>query len=205
MALFIVGLPVLILEISLGQCYQAGNVGVFGKMHARYRGVGIASVFCGFILVTYYAMLLSWVSNAFFDSFGDGDPWSKGGDGSEAVSYFFDEIIGMDTVRDETLRPTRLVAANVGYSAFVWVCVWLCLAFGSEWTGRVAYLTMGLPILFLFMFLGRSLALEGASDGIEEYIGKWDVSILREQPDVWSRAVSQIFFSLSVVMGTMPA
>lgn len=66
MALFIIGLPVLILEISLGQCYQVGNVGVFGKMHARYRGVGIASVFCGFILVTYYSMLLSWVSNGKF-------------------------------------------------------------------------------------------------------------------------------------------
>jgi solute carrier family 6 GABA transporter-like protein 1 len=63
MALFLVGLPVLILEISLGQCYQVGNVGVFGKMHPRYRGVGMASVFCGFILVTYYSMLLAWVAN----------------------------------------------------------------------------------------------------------------------------------------------
>lgn len=111
----------------------------------------------------------------------------------------------MDTVREGTLRPTRLVGANVGYSTLVWVCVWLCLAFGTEWTGRVAYITMGLPIVFLFIFLFRSIGLEGASDGVEEYIGKWDVAILREQPDVWSRAVSQIFFSLSVTFGTMTA
>ena len=63
MAFFLIGLPTLILEISLGQCYQVGNVGVFGKMHKRYRGVGVASVVCGFILVTYYSMLLSWVAN----------------------------------------------------------------------------------------------------------------------------------------------
>ena len=63
MAFFLIGLPTLILEISLGQCYQVGNVGVFGKMHRRYRGVGVASVVCGFILVTYYSMLLSWVAN----------------------------------------------------------------------------------------------------------------------------------------------
>ena len=31
------------------------------------------------------------------------------------------------------------------------------------------------------------------------------MAILREQPDVWSRAVSQIFFSLSVTFGTMTA
>ena len=145
-------------------------------------------------------------SSAFFDSFGDDDPWAKkGGDGSEASKYFFNEIVGMDTVREGSLRPTRLVGANVGYSAVVWMCVWLCLAFGTENTGRIAYITMGLPILFLFIFLFRSIALEGASDGIEEYIGKWDMKVLREQPDVWSRAVSQIFFSLSTTMGTMPA
>lgn len=240
MAFLFIGLPTLILEISLGQCYQVGNVGVFGKMHARYRGVGFASVICGFVLVTYYSMLLSWVANgtpfrlpkislsrvttcrhntiisylslfpfhfatAFFDSFGDDDPWAdEGGDGSQATDYFFNEIVGMDTVRDG-LRPSRLVGANVGYAALVWMCVWLCLAWGTEWTGRVAYITMGLPILFLFIFLFRSVALEGASDGIEQYIGKWDVKILKEQPDVWSRAVSQIFFSLSTTMGTMPA
>ena len=63
MAFFLIGLPTLILEISLGQCYQVGNVGVFGKMHARYRGIGFASIVCGFVLVTYYSMLLSWVTN----------------------------------------------------------------------------------------------------------------------------------------------
>jgi len=201
-----VGLPTLILEISLGQCYQSGNVGVFGKMHARFRGVGMASVFSGFILVTYYSMLLSWVCNAFFDSFGDDDPWAKeGGDGSEAIGYFFNEIIGMDTAKDGSNRPSRIVPANAGYSALVWFLVWLCLAFGTEWTGRIAYITMGLPILFLFLFLFRSIALEGADDGIKEYIGKWEMDVLKDEPTVWSRAVSQIFFSLSTTMGTMPA
>ena len=150
--------------------------------------------------------LILLVGSAFFDSFGDEDPWAKeGGDGTEAMDYFFTQIVGWDTARKETLRPTRLVGANVGYSALVWFCVWLCLAFGTEWTGRVAYITMGLPILFLFIFLFRSVALSGASDGIEEYIGKWEMDILKDEPQVWSRAVSQIFFSLSTTMGTMPA
>lgn len=68
MAFVLIGLPVLILEISLGQSYQVGHVGVFGKMHARYRGVGMASVFCGFILVTYYSILLAWTANGKCDS-----------------------------------------------------------------------------------------------------------------------------------------
>lgn len=63
MALLIVGIPVLILEISLGQAHQVGNVGVFGSFHPRIRGVGCASAACAFMLVVYYSILLAWVAN----------------------------------------------------------------------------------------------------------------------------------------------
>lgn len=140
-------------------------------------------------------MLLSWVTNAFFDSFGDSEaPWdTPGTTGGEAIDYFYNEIIGMSTVTDEDLRPSRVVPANVGYNALVWLCIWLCLAFGSEWTGKIVYITMGLPVLFLFLFFFKAILLDGAGDGIEEYIGKWEMDVLTKQPDVWSTAVSQIF------------
>jgi solute carrier family 6 GABA transporter-like protein 1 len=64
---------------------------------------------------------------------------------------------------------------------------------------------MGLPILLLFVFLIKACTLEGAEDGIKAYIGEWDMSVLKDRPDVWSTAVSQIFFSLSVTFGTMTA
>ena len=63
MALFVIGLPVLILEIALGQFHQTGNVGIYGSMHRRLRGVGVASCACAFMLVVYYSILLAWVSN----------------------------------------------------------------------------------------------------------------------------------------------
>jgi solute carrier family 6 GABA transporter-like protein 1 len=205
MALFVVGLPVLILEISLGQYHQTGNVGCFGSFHPRFRGVGVCAVVCGFMLVVYYSMLLSWVTRAFFESFGSNDPWANQDvTGADAVGYFYTQIIGMDTLGDD-LRPTRVVGANVGYSALVWIIVWACLAFGMKWTGRIAYFSMGLPIVLLFVFLIRGATLEGASDGIDAYIGQWDMAVLTERPDAWSTAVSQIFFSLSVTFGTMTA
>ncbi len=110
----------------------------------------------------------------------------------------------METLGDD-LRPTRIVGQNVGYSFLVWLTVWSCLAFGLKWTGRIAYISMGLPIVLLFVFLGKACALEGASDGIKAYIGEWDMSVLKDRPDVWSTAVSQVFFSLSVTFGTMTA
>ena len=32
---------------------------------------------------------------------------------------------------------------------------------------------MGVPIVLLFVFLIKALTLEGAEDGIKEYIGRW--------------------------------
>ena len=46
----------------------------------------------GYMLVTYYSMLLSWVANAFFSSFKD-NFWSQDVTGSEAKEYFYDNII----------------------------------------------------------------------------------------------------------------
>jgi SNF family Na+-dependent transporter len=57
----------------------------------------------------------------------------------------------------------------------------------------------------LFVFLGKGLSLPGSEDGIEAYIGVWDMSVLTEQGEVWSVAASQIFFSLSVTFGILTA
>ena len=54
MALFLIGIPTLILEISLGQVYQVGCVGAFGALNRRVRGIGVASAVCAFFLVSKY-------------------------------------------------------------------------------------------------------------------------------------------------------
>ena len=72
---------------------------------------------------------------------------------------------------------------------------------GLKFTGAITYITMGLPIIFLFIFFIRGLTLEGSADGVKAYIGVWDLSVLSERGDSWSTAVSQIFFSLSVCFG----
>lgn len=161
----------------------AVDVNVFGGIHDRLRGVGLSSIACGYMLVTYYSMLLAWVTNAFFDSFGSDNFWAQTPPptGTEAKNYFFDEIIGMETLGDD-LRPTRLVGKNVGYSLLTWFIVYLCIAFGVKVTGRIAYVTMGLPVILLFVFLGRSVSLVGSQNGIDQYIRNSNWNILTEKP-----------------------
>lgn len=205
LAFFIIGLPILILEIGFGQYWQTGDVGVFGGFNPRLMGVGVASVACGWMLVSYYSVLIAWVINAFFDSFGGDSPWAdEGVTGDIAIDYFTNEIIGASTLGADQ-KATRMIWINVAYSALTWLTVWGCLAFGTKATGRIAYITMGIPIVVLLIFLIKSLTLTGASDGIEIYIGKWDMQSLTEQGDVWSRATTQIFFSLGITFGIMTA
>lgn len=110
----------------------------------------------------------------------------------------------METVGAD-LTATRLVWKNVGYSALTWFSVWLCLAFGTRWTGRFTYYTAGIPFALLFVFLGKAVTLPGSSHGITLYIGEWDFSVLTDRPEVWSLATTQIFFSLSITFGVMTA
>mmetsp|Transcript_20654 Transcript_20654/g.48744 ORF Transcript_20654/g.48744 Transcript_20654/m.48744 type:complete len:547 (+) Transcript_20654:40-1680(+) len=157
------------------------------------------------MLDTYYVVLISWVMNAFFDSWSEDAPWNNEDlTGDDAVGYFLTKIIGNETVGEDQ-KPSRLVTANVLYTMLTWFIIFLCVAWGVKWTGRIAYFTMGLPIVLLFVFLFAAVGLEGSSDGIREYIGVWDMSILSTRGEVWSIACSQIFFSISLTFGILTA
>jgi SNF family Na+-dependent transporter len=136
LALVFIGIPLAILEIGFGQFFQTGDIGVFGGFHPRLRGIGLASVACGFMLDTYYAALIAWVFNAFFDSFRDSSPWNDPDvDGTVAIDYFINDVIGAGTLGPDG-RPTRMVWRNVGFCALVWILIYFCIAFGIKWTGR---------------------------------------------------------------------
>ena len=44
-ALFTIGIPMLLLELSLGQKFQKDNMRVFKSIHPRTTGIGLASVY----------------------------------------------------------------------------------------------------------------------------------------------------------------
>ena len=75
----------------------------------------------------------------------------------------------METLGDDQLA-TRMVWKNAGYSLLSWAVIYLCVAFGLRATGRITYFTMGLPVILLFVFLGRAVSLPGAQAGIQEYV-----------------------------------
>lgn len=206
LALFFIGIPILILETAIGQFYQTGDAGAFGRVHKRFRGLGLASVFCGFILNTYYCVLIAWVCRMFIYSCAGSEGRWAGRSGEDAYDWFLETVTGYDSdVNGLNFVPTRLVGWNVLALAFVWLFIYFSLAFGVKWSGRISYVTVGLPIIVLIILLIRGATLPGARDGIRAYIGEWDLSVLSKRGEVWSQAVSQVFFSIGVTLGILTA
>lgn len=200
LALFVIGIPLLILECTIGQVFQTGDAGAFGRVHKRFRGVGLVSVSCSFAVVSYYAVLLAWVCRMLVYSFTDDAGW-RGKSGTDGYKWFKSNITGST----DSMYPSRIVAWNVLALAIVWIFIFLALAFGVKFSGRITYVTVALPILSLIVILVRAVTLEGASDGVHVYIGTWDFRQLARQGNVWSEAVTQIFFSIGVTFGYITA
>jgi len=74
--LFFLGIPMLMLEFSLGQKFQRGDIGVFRGIHPRLAGVGVASVFCSYAITFYYNVIIAWSLVYFFAAFISPLPWS---------------------------------------------------------------------------------------------------------------------------------
>ena len=59
-ALIVVGIPISLLEITLGQKFQRGDVGVFRAIHPRLTGIGYASIMASYSVVVYYNVMIGW-------------------------------------------------------------------------------------------------------------------------------------------------
>uniref|UniRef100_A0A914MXJ6 Transporter n=1 Tax=Meloidogyne incognita TaxID=6306 RepID=A0A914MXJ6_MELIC len=58
---FIVGLPLLHLEMSLGQFSQSGTAVVYGRIRPLFHGIGWSMSAMSLIVSVYYNVILAWV------------------------------------------------------------------------------------------------------------------------------------------------
>jgi len=194
-ALFVLGIPLLILEFAIGQKIQKGAVDAFKTVHHKLRGIGVAAVFSGFVVVIYYAAVMAWSLLYFINSFSAKLPWS-----ADSESYFFNSILqisdGIGSIGGINWYVFFALAA-------VWIMIYFCVYKGVESAGKVVMITMPLPMILLVILFFRGITLPGAWEGIYYYLTP-DFSALLD-PEIWTAAVSQIFFTLSLAFGIMIA
>uniref|UniRef100_A0A8D0A4D9 Solute carrier family 6 member 18 n=1 Tax=Sander lucioperca TaxID=283035 RepID=A0A8D0A4D9_SANLU len=212
-ALVFEGLPLLYLELAIGQRLRMGSIGVWNSISPLLGGVGIASMLVSFLVGIFYNTILAWVLWYLFHSFQNPLPWSQCPlndnhtgcnvecEKSTPVNYFWYR---------ETLNITPDIETSGSLQwwlviclASAWCVVYICFIKGIESMGKAVYVTATFPYLVLTIFLIRALTLPGATDGLV-YLFTPDWEILKN-PQVWLDASTQIFFSLSVAFGGLIA
>ncbi|MBN2455933.1 MAG: sodium-dependent transporter [Sedimentisphaerales bacterium] len=192
--MFVVGVPLLIMELSLGHFTQLAAPGAFHKISRKFEFVGWWPVVLGFIIVCYYSVVLAWCVNYLIFSFKTVIPWA-----SDAKSFFFSEYLGVNETHKLGSFRLPIVLALLA----VWLGMYLCIFKGVKWVGKIVLWTVPLPWLMLLILTVRGLTLEGAIKGLEYYLEP-DWSMLTNVV-VWRHAFGQVFFSMSLAFGVMVA
>ncbi len=60
-ALLVIGIPLLMMEISIGRRMRAGAPGALRGMNKKFEPIGWAATNNAFLIVTYYAVVFAWV------------------------------------------------------------------------------------------------------------------------------------------------
>ncbi|OAL55817.1 SNF-domain-containing protein [Pyrenochaeta sp. DS3sAY3a] len=208
LAVFLIAIPALILEVSIGQAYRGGTVIAFNNINRRLKGVGIGPVIVSFLVVQYFTVNLAWIMNYFRWSFTSPLPWE-----GRIEDFYWNDVLKVGNITEGALSsdgksvasyqvyPSRTVLGEtIGWSIFIWFLIWVSIFRGVGLTGRVVYFTMGLPVVTTIIFVGRALSLENASAGVALVWRTWRGSELASGT-VWQTAVGQVFFSTGIGFG----
>jgi solute carrier family 6 (neurotransmitter transporter, GABA) member 1 len=137
MAIFLVAIPVLILEVSIGQAYRGGSVVAYNQVGRRLRGLGLGMIINGYTVIVYYVAILGWVMNYWRNGFKSNVPWA----GRNEEFFMEDVIANVDPVESDSgwisYPGGGLVPETTGWVLFTWFVIWLCIWRGVGVTGRV--------------------------------------------------------------------
>jgi NSS family neurotransmitter:Na+ symporter len=187
LATLLVGLPVMISEITIGRAARTDAVGAFTKLAPVRRPwwvIGVSGTFAAFLIMAFYSEVAGWVFAYVAKAFAGGllstDP--------KTAAAIFGSLVS---------NPAQALF----WQWLVLACVGGVILMGVS-KGIEAVTKKLMPILFLLLVaIGiRGLMLPGAAAGLD-FLFRPDFSKLT--PAVVLVALGLAFFKLSIGMGTM--
>ena len=192
-ALVLVGVPLLMLELAVGQKMQQGAIASYRKLHPSFGGLGLLALISSFIIVSYYAVVMAWSLIYLLASFRV--KWS-----GDAEGYFFRSVLQLSDRVNNVGGINWSVLLSL---CIIWVVVYFCIWQGTKSVGQVVRYSVPLPVILLGALLWRAVTLPGFLQGWAMYLKPNWVALLN--PAVWTAACSQIFYTLSLAFGIMIA
>jgi len=178
--LILLGLPIMVMEFSLGRAAKTSVVKMYQKLEKpghKWHIHGYVSLAANFFLMAFYTVVVGWM-----------------------IYYFFKFAIG----QSQDLSFVSMISkpdVNVGYMLFAVIVGFIILCFDLQGgLERVTkYMMVGLFVLMVIIAV-RSCTLPNAIEGLKFYLVP-DFSKITF--DVVVAAMNQAFFSLSIGIGSM--
>ncbi len=183
---FAFGIPVMLSEFIIGRSARKNPYGAF-RMLAPGKPwylIGLMGIAAAFMILAFYTTVAGWTLEYLYQSLIGG---LAGQNGDGLASMF-------DSFRSDTLRPVLWFFLFMGMTA--------AINFFGVKKGIEKTTVIMMPLLFLILLVLciRSLTLPGSGEGLR-FLFHPDIS--RITPSVILAALGQVFFSMSVGMGTL--
>ena len=185
--IFIIGLPTMIAEFSIGKKGQSDAVESFSKTAPAKPWIigGWLGVITSFLIVSFYAVIVGWVLYYIFSYLtGSAQQVETGGMGE-----FFETFIGNGFI--PVVWQLIVMAIIVGILYFG-------VKKGIELSNKIFMPALALVLVILAIY---GMTLDGAAEGLAFlFVPDWSALT---NPSLYLAAVGQSFFSLSLGMGIM--
>ncbi|KAM6223627.1 orphan sodium- and chloride-dependent neurotransmitter transporter NTT5 [Rhynchocyon petersi] len=223
--MFLLGIPLLFMEMAVGQRLRLGSIGVWKVISPSIAGVGYASFMVCFILGLYYSVIMSWSFFYLVQSFQFPLPWTvcpllensniTGGKKDKVSQFTLDPECDRTTpatyfwyrkvlkATDE-IKMGGLPIFHLSVCLFVtWFIICISMIQGLKSTGKILYVTTIPPCFILVCIVLRTLLLEGAFSGIK-YLMYAKVSSVTSE-EAWRRTGNQVLYALGLGFGSFTA
>ncbi|KAH8389536.1 hypothetical protein KR200_003338, partial [Drosophila serrata] len=219
--LFICSIPLLFMELSVGQYTGRGPIGALGQLCPLFKGAGLASVVVSFLMSTYYSVIIGYSIYYFFTSFKTEMPWIDCNNRWNTPDCWVPQRRENNSTAPDTSRtPSEeffenkvlQISGGLEYPGMMrWelfaclICAWLMVYFATwksiKSSAKVRYFTATFPFVLIIILMGRAVTLDGAAEGLRFFFRpKWSEL---KNANVWINAASQNFNSLGITFGSM--
>lgn len=180
--LFVEGLPLFYLELSIGHRFRSGTVGSWRQIAPAFTGIGISMGLTSYVVGLYYVIVMTWSLFYMFVSFQDPLPWTtcKGVDGTVKVNssnWNISGICASSKSRFYWYNTAIKASPDIEHTGYIvwqlalclilsWTILFICLIKGIKSTGKAVYVTALLPYIVLTALFFRGVTLEGAGKGV---------------------------------------
>lgn len=177
----LLGFTMMLGELTVGRATKLNQYNAYKKINPKFGFIGGIGILTGFLILSFYSVVGGWVMKYIFQ-------YILGGvKDADKMGYFVNFI-------------TSPVEPLFWHALFMGVTLFIVLGGISGGIEKASKIMMPLLFLFLIIIAVRSLTLPGAMEGVKYFlIPNWSEFNL----DVLVKAMGQVFFSLSLGMGTL--